>query len=94
MRYGAKNPAIKGNDENAHRPAAAPFDHYKAMHGMNLLGLISIQALIDSFTENKEYLKMSEKLDQNLDWKLKGVYVKSKGEVKKETQFSFVLKCF
>lgn len=36
MRYNAQNPAIKEIDKKAHRPVPAPFDHYKAMQGMNV----------------------------------------------------------
>lgn len=46
-----------------------------------------------SISENTEYLKTSEKMNQSLDWKLKGVYVKSEGEVK-DTLFFYSLNSF
>lgn len=38
MQYYAKKAAIKGFDKKVQRPVAAPFDHYKAMHGMIIAG--------------------------------------------------------
>lgn len=38
MQYDAKKAAIKGFDKKVQRPVVAPFDHYKAMQGMNIAG--------------------------------------------------------